>query len=86
MMFLSRERPDVRRLLTWAESQSKENLAEDLHSQAMQPGMGDLASVEYTLHDGIKCIILDSLLGRARNCIECGCELWRSRRVEWRGA
>ena len=86
MMFLSRERPDVRRLLTWAESQSKESLEADLSAQAAHIGLADLASVEYATHDGIKSIILDSLLGRARNCIECGCELWRSLCAEWSGA
>ncbi len=30
--FLSRERPDVRRLLTWAETQSKEGFEAYLHS------------------------------------------------------
>ncbi len=78
LTFLSRERPDVRHLLQWAEAQSKEDLAANFDSQAMQLGVHDLASVEYALHDGIKCIILDSLLGRTRNCLERGCELWRS--------
>ena len=86
MMFLSRERPDVRRLLTWAEAQTKESLEADLPAQAAHLGIADLASVEYAVHDGIKLIILDSLLGRARNCVERGCELWRSLTAEWSGA
>jgi hypothetical protein len=86
MTYISRERPDVRRLLMWAETQSKEDLAAQLTSQAAQLGMGDLDAVEYALHDGIKGILEDSLLGRARNCIECGCELWRSLCAEWHGA
>jgi hypothetical protein len=85
-MFLSRERPDVRRLLTWAESQSKEGLAAALLTQAGSLGIADLPSVEFALHDGIKLIIRDGLLGRARNCVELGCELWRSLCAEWSGA
>jgi hypothetical protein len=86
MMFLSRERPDVRRLLTWAETQSKENLEADLPAQAALFGVVDVASAEYAIHDGIKSIITDSLLGRARNCVERGCELWRALCAEWSGA
>ena len=86
MMFLSRERPDVRRLLTWAEAQSKDGLEAELASQAALFGVVDLASAEYAIHDGIKVIIQDSLLGRARNCVERGCELWRSLCAEWSGA
>ncbi len=86
MMFLSRERPDVRRLLTWAEAQSKDSLESELRTQAGSFGIADLAAVEYAIHDGIKLIILDGLLGRARNCVERGCELWRSLCAEWSGA
>ncbi len=86
MMFLSRERPDVRRLLTWAETQSKETLHDGLAAQAAHLGIADLANVEYALHDGIKMTIMDSLLGRARICNERGCELWRSLCAEWSGA
>ncbi len=86
MMFLSRERPDVRRLLTWAETQSKETLHDGLATQAAHLGIADLANVEYALHDGIKMTIMDSLLGRARICNERGCELWRSLCAEWSGA
>ncbi len=86
MMFLSRERPDVRRLLTWAETQSKETLHDGLATQAAHLGMTDLVNVEYALHDGIKMTIMDSLLGRARICNERGCELWRSLCAEWSGA
>ncbi len=86
MMFLSRERPDIRKLFTWAEGQSKDSLEADLPAQAGHLGVVDLASAEYAIHDGIKVIILDSLLGRARNCVERGCELWRSLCAEWSGA
>ncbi len=86
MMFLSRERPDVRKLLVWAETQTMETLAAGLVAQAAHCGVPDLAGVEYAIHDGIKMTILDSLLGRARNCVERGCELWRSLCAEWSGA
>ncbi len=86
MMFLSRERPDVRKLLSWAETQTKETLQNGLAAQAAHLGIVDLVGVEYALHDGIKMTIMDSLLGRARNCIERGCELWRSLCAEWSGA
>jgi hypothetical protein len=86
LMFLSRDRPDVRRLLLWAETQSKEGLAAALHTQAAGLGIVDLTSVEFALHDGIKLVIRDGLLGRARCCVELGCELWRSLCAEWSGA
>ncbi len=83
MMVRSREQPGVRRLVTWAEAQSKDSVEADLAEQAGRFGVADLAAVEYALHDGIKVIILDSLLGRARNCNERGCELWRALCAEW---
>ncbi len=86
MMFLSRERPDVRRLLTWAEAQSKDGLEAELPARAAHLGITDLTAVEFAVHDGIKAVILDSLLGRARNCVEKGCELWRALCSEWSGA
>ena len=76
MMFLSRERPDVRRLLSWAETQSKDSLETDLAERAAHFGVANL-SADFGIHDGIKVIDLDSLLGRARNCIKRGCGLWR---------
>ncbi len=86
MMFLSRERPDVRKLLCWAETQTKETLEGGLVAQAALFNVLDLAGVEYAIHDGIKMTITDTLLGRARNCLERGCELWRSLCAEWSGA
>ncbi len=85
-MFLSRERPDVRKLLGWAETCTKETLQDGLAAQAAQLGIADLANVEYALHDGIKMTIMDTLLGRARVCHERGCELWRSLCAEWSGS
>ncbi len=86
MMFLSRERPDVRALLTWAEAQTKEGLETGLLAQASQLGLCDLNAVEYAIHDGVKHIIEDALLSRARNCNGGGCELWRVLIAEWSGS
>ncbi len=86
MMFLSRDRPDVRKLLCWAEKQSQEALQANLVAQAAAFNVHDLANVEYALHDGIKMTLQDTLLGRARGCIERGCELWRVLCAEWSGA
>ncbi len=85
MMHLSKERPDVRALLSWAETQSKEDLEANLGAQAAHHGVGDLASAEYAIHDGIKGIVVDSFLNRARNCPGRGCELWRALVAEWSG-
>jgi hypothetical protein len=84
-MFLSKERPDVRALLGWAEGQSRDELAANLGQGAARLGVHDLEVVEYAVHDGIKAIIVDGLLGRARNCAGRGCELWRSLVAEWSG-
>ncbi len=54
LMFLSRERPDVRKLLSWAETQTQETLRAGLAAQAAAFNVIDLAAVEYALHDGIK--------------------------------
>jgi hypothetical protein len=73
MTHLSKERPDVRELLMWAEKQSQGELLANLGSAASRFGVTDLAAVEYAVHDGIKSIVLDSLLMRARNCAGRGC-------------
>ena len=41
---------------------------------------------KFAIHDGIKVIISDSLLGRARNSKGSAMELWRSLIAEWSGA
>jgi hypothetical protein len=84
-MFLSKERPDVRALLAWAETQSKEDLEAHLAQNAGRLGVDDLMAIEYAIHDGIKAIVVDGLLGRARNCAGRGCELWRALVAEWSG-
>jgi len=84
-MYLSKERPDLRALLAWAETQSMDDLAANLDRHAAHLGIMDLASAEYAIHDGIKSIVVDLLLGRARNCPGRGCELWRALVAEWSG-
>ncbi len=86
MTHLSKERPDVRELLAWADKQSQGELEANLGAAAARFGVVDLAAVEYAVHDGIKAIVLDSLLVRARNCAGRGCELWRALSAEWSGA
>ena len=76
----------MRKLLTWAEAQSKDSLEAHLAERAVHFGVADLPAVEYAIHDGIKVIVHDTLLGRAKNCAERGCELWRSLCAEWSGA
>ncbi len=83
---LSKDRPDVRALLTWADTQSQGELETGLSAQATRLGVLDLAAVEYAIHDGIKGILLDTLLTRARNCVGRGFELWRALGAEWSGA
>jgi hypothetical protein len=86
MTHLSKERPDVRALLTWSDKQSQGELEATLGTAAASFGVTDLAAVEYAIHDGIKAIVLDSLLIRARNCAGRGFELWRALSAEWSGA
>ncbi len=66
-------------MLAWAEVQSREGLEAGSAAQAGALGMHDLEAVNYVLFDGVKSIINDSLLGRARGCEERGLELWRAR-------
>ena len=83
---LCRDRPDVRKLLVWAESQSKEELGGNLAPGAEQAGMSDTERVDYCLFEGIKYIIADSLLTHARACDGRGIELWRRLHCEWEGS
>ena len=86
LSYLSRDRPDVRKMLAWAEVQTREGLEAGAATQAGVLGMRDLEAVDYVLFDGVKSIITDSLLGRARGCEERGLELWRGLCAEWHGS
>ena len=85
---LAKGRPDIRRLLTWAEKQTTpiDMAAEDMGARDV--GLTENAEdVCYALFEGIKHIIHDNLLGRARICgAGRGLELWRKLHSEWQGA
>ena len=83
---LSRERPDVRKLLIWAEGQTEEMLAANAGVMAEQLGVPDAELVDNLLFEGIKYVIHDSLLTRARACNSSGLELWRRLHSEWEGS
>ena len=68
------------------QTQTQETLRQNLATQAAAFNVQDLAPVEYAIHDGIKMTLQDTLLGRARGCIERGCELWRTLCAEWSGS
>ncbi len=63
MMSLSKERPDVRALLTWAETQSSADLEAGLTAQSAHLGVADSAAVESALHHGTTVIVVYRLLG-----------------------
>ena len=83
--FLCRESPDVRRLLVWAEAQTKEGLESGMEDAAAEFGVVDVDKVDYVLFEGIKHVVSDLLLTRARACEGHGVELWRRLHCEWRG-
>ena len=85
---LAKNRPDIRRLLLWAERQTGmiDEAAEKVG--AGENGIFEVAGeVSYTLFEAIKYIISDNLLARARACGDGrGLELWRRLHSEWEGA
>ena len=84
---LAKDRPDVRRLLLWAERRSAPITAVEEAAGARECGVGgEVASISYTLFEAIKFILHDSMLSRARTCDERGLELWRKLRSEWMGS
>jgi hypothetical protein len=88
MGHLTKGRPDIRRLLLWAEKQTTiiDVMAED--KGAKDAGlMENSEDVSYVLFEGIKHVLHDNLLGRARICgVGRGLELWRKLHSEWQGA
>ena len=83
---LCRDRPDIRRLLVWAEAQSKEELEGAAAAASAEFGVFDLEMVDYVLFEGIKYTVTDALLTRARACEGHGVELWRRLHCEWKGS
>ena len=88
MDHLAKERPDIRRLLAWAEKENKAITREDEARGAQKEGVFEnIADVSYVLFGAIKHIIHDNLLCRARVCGDGnGLELWRKLHSEWEGA
>jgi hypothetical protein len=82
---LAKNRPDVRRLLLWAEKQTVPIDENGERAGAAETGVMD--EVGYVLFEGIKHLISDNLLSRARLCGDGrGLELWRRLHSEWQGA
>ena len=79
-------RPDVRKLLLWAEKQTEATLEEDIHAEAMKLGVHDYEMVDCVLFEAVKHIIAVSLLTRARACDGRGTELCRRLHCEWQGS
>jgi hypothetical protein len=86
---LCKDRPELRRLLLWAERQEEEisasALAQAAEEHGLQEGRAGAELVGFTLFEGLKYTLSDSLLGRARLCSENGFELWRRLHTEWEG-
>ena len=64
-------RPDVRRLLLWAEKQTPaidEGAQKEAAHEVGLEGDDGVKSVSYDLFEAVKSIIDDSLLSRARAC------------------
>ena len=82
---LAKDRPDIRRLLLWAEKQTE---VIDTNMEVKGSGVFEKAEeVSYVLFEAIKFIIHDNLLSRARVCGDGrGLELWRKLHSEWEGA
>ena len=80
--YLAKDRPDVRHILVWAESQSEEIVGE-----SPQKGVADptpqwttpeiLGTVNHTLFEAINGIVVDALLERGKLCLGSGLDLWR---------
>jgi len=91
MAHLTKDRPDVRDLLQWAEKQP-EMLEADTEKEGatrtkLLEGPDKVALVSYALYDGIKHLLADTLLGRAKACGDGrGLELWRRLHAEWSGS
>ena len=87
--FLTRDRPDVKKLLRWAEEQEEEIDEEaekkgaDIH---LFEGAAGITEVTNTLYDGIKHTVDNSLLQKGRDAGEGrGLEFWRKLHLTWLG-
>ena len=85
---LSGNRPDVRRLLLWAEQPETplDAAAELRGARAVALVYDEVASVSLTFFEGTKALLAESLLDTARTCGDGrGLELWRRLAAQWRG-
>ena len=86
--YLAAERPDIRKLLIWAESQNPTIGADEENKGTASVGVhGDICHISYVIFESLKMIMSDSLLSRARGCENGrGLELWRKLHAECRGS
>ena len=90
--YLTKDRQDVRRLLVWAESHTGPIGEVEEGVGAVEVGLAlqaeeTVGDVCHALYEGIKDIVSDTLLTRARACGDGrGLELWRKLKSEWEGA
>ena len=83
---LAKDRPEIKRLLQWAEKQGGPIHEEEEKKGALEVGVDKIGEVSYVLFEAIKYIINDNLLSRARISGEGrGLELWRRLHAEWEG-
>jgi hypothetical protein len=86
--YLAADRPDVRRLLLWAEKQGTQ-IDENLEKRGAAEARvaEDVEYISYIVFEAVKGIMSDGLLTRARTCGDGrGLELWRKLHAEWRGS
>jgi hypothetical protein len=85
--YLSADRPDIRKLLLWAERQvGIIGEADELRGFVDCGVAGEPEHVSYVIFEAVKTIMTDALLSRARACGDGrGLELWRRLHAEWRG-
>ena len=87
--FLTRDRPDVKQLLRWAEEQEEE-IGEEAEKRGAEKyfaeGAAGATSVANTLFEGIKHTVDNSLLQKGRDAGEGrGLEFWRKLHFTWLG-
>jgi hypothetical protein len=86
--FLTTDRPDVRKLLLWADHQPGTITEhEEQRGSAETQLKEDVEHLSYVVFEAVKTIMTDALLARARACGEGrGLELWRRLHSQWRGS
>ena len=86
---LCKDRPDVLKLLLWAEKEDAEITQSGFRTAAaqlrLQEGAEGADHVVYVLFGAMKYLLADTLLSRSRTCEGNGLELWRTLYLEWQG-